>query len=69
MAQAGQASGDLGRPVEGVLWMLTTTLAFVGVNGIVRHLGTELPAAQSAAVSASLLAAAQEQQEGESSAH
>ncbi|MBY0350980.1 MAG: DMT family transporter [Tabrizicola sp.] len=28
--------------------MLTTTLAFVGVNGIVRHLGTELPAAQSA---------------------
>ncbi|MDK2774601.1 DMT family transporter [Tabrizicola sp.] len=48
MAQAGQASGDLGRPVEGVLWMLTTTLAFVGVNGIVRHLGTELPAAQSA---------------------
>ncbi len=48
MAQAGQASGDLGRPVEGVLWMLTATLAFVGVNGIVRHLGTELPAAQSA---------------------
>lgn len=28
--------------------MLATTLAFVGVNGIVRHLGTELPAAQSA---------------------
>lgn len=25
-----------------------TTLAFVGVNGIVRHLGTDLPAAQSA---------------------
>ena len=42
------ASSDLGRPVEGVLWMLATTLAFVGVNGIVRHLGTELPAAQSA---------------------
>lgn len=39
---------DLGRPMEGVLWMLATTLAFVGVNGIVRHLGTELPAAQSA---------------------
>ena len=39
---------DLGRPVEGVLWMLATGLAFVGVNGIVRHLGTELPAAQSA---------------------
>ncbi|MFN4202536.1 MAG: DMT family transporter [Tabrizicola sp.] len=39
---------DLGRPVEGVLWMLATTLAFVGVNGIVRYLGTDLPAAQSA---------------------
>lgn len=39
---------DLGRPVEGVLWMLATTLFFVGVNGIVRHLGTEIPAAQSA---------------------
>jgi drug/metabolite transporter (DMT)-like permease len=41
-------STDLGRPVEGALWMLLTTLAFVGVNGIVRHLGTDLPAAQSA---------------------
>lgn len=43
-----QRMTDLGRPVEGVLWMLATTLAFVGVNGIVRHLGTDLPAAQSA---------------------
>jgi drug/metabolite transporter (DMT)-like permease len=43
-----QTVSDLGRPVEGVFWMLTTTLAFVGVNGIVRHLGTDLPAAQSA---------------------
>ncbi|WP_235019393.1 DMT family transporter [Tabrizicola flagellatus] len=43
-----RALTDLGRPVEGVLWMLATTLAFVGVNGIVRYLGTELPAAQSA---------------------
>lgn len=43
-----RALTDLGRPVEGVLWMLATGLAFVGVNGIVRHLGTELPAAQSA---------------------
>lgn len=43
-----QRMSDLGRPVEGVLWMLATTLAFVGVNGIVRHLGTDLPAAQSA---------------------
>lgn len=39
---------DLGRPVEGVLWMLASGLSFVGVNGIVRYLGTDLPAAQSA---------------------
>lgn len=43
-----RAATDLGRPLEGVLWMLATTVAFVGVNGIVRHLGTDLPAAQSA---------------------
>jgi drug/metabolite transporter (DMT)-like permease len=36
------------RPVEAVLWMLATGLCFVGVTGIVRHLGTDLPAAQSA---------------------
>jgi drug/metabolite transporter (DMT)-like permease len=39
---------DLGRPVEGILWMLATGVAFVAVNGIVKHLGTEIPAAQSA---------------------
>lgn len=43
-----RAMSDLGRPVEGVLWMLATGVAFVGVNGVVRHLGTDLPAAQSA---------------------
>lgn len=35
-------------PVAGVLWMLVSTLCFVGVNGTVRALGTDLPAAQSA---------------------
>jgi drug/metabolite transporter (DMT)-like permease len=44
---AVQAS-DLGRPLEGALWMMGAGLSFVGVNGIVRFLGTELPAAQSA---------------------
>jgi drug/metabolite transporter (DMT)-like permease len=39
---------DLGRPVDGVIWMISAGLAFVGVNGIVRYLGTDLPAAQSA---------------------
>lgn len=36
------------RTLEGVLWMLGSGLSFVAVNGIVRHLGTELPAAQGA---------------------
>lgn len=36
------------RPVRGVLWMLASGLCFVAVNAIVRHLGTALPAAQSA---------------------
>lgn len=39
---------NLGRPLQGVLWMLASGLSFVGVNGIVRYLGTDLPAAQSA---------------------
>jgi drug/metabolite transporter (DMT)-like permease len=39
---------DLGRPREGIFWMVLSGLSFVGVNGIVRYLGTELPAAQSA---------------------
>lgn len=37
-----------GHPVAGALWMLASGLSFVGVTGIVRHLGTDLPAAQSA---------------------
>ena len=36
------------RPVVGVLWMLASGLSFVAVTGIVRYLGTDLPAAQSA---------------------
>lgn len=39
---------DLGRPVAGALWMLTCGLSFVGVTGIVRYIGTDLPAAQQA---------------------
>jgi drug/metabolite transporter (DMT)-like permease len=36
------------RPLMGVVWMLASGLSFVGVTGVVRHLGTDLPAAQSA---------------------
>ena len=35
-------------PLRGVLWMLAAGISFVGVNGVVRYLGTDLPAAQSA---------------------
>jgi drug/metabolite transporter (DMT)-like permease len=36
------------RPIEGVVWMVLTGLHFVAVTGIVRQLGTDIPAAQSA---------------------
>lgn len=35
-------------PVIGVVWMLASGLCFVVVTGVVRYLGTDLPAAQSA---------------------
>lgn len=34
--------------VEGILWMVVSTLMFVSVTGIVRHLGSDLPAAEAA---------------------
>lgn len=45
---AQDPSRPVQNPVAGVLWMLATGLCFVGVTGVVRHLGTDLPAAQSA---------------------
>jgi drug/metabolite transporter (DMT)-like permease len=41
-------TAQLSGPLRGVLWMIASGLSFVGVNGIVRYLGTDLPAAQSA---------------------
>lgn len=41
-AQAGM------RPFQGLLWMVASTLVMVGVNGVIKHLGTDIPAAQSA---------------------
>lgn len=34
--------------LQGVAWMVLSGLSFVGVNGVVKYLGTDLPAAQSA---------------------
>jgi len=39
---------DLGHPVAGMAWMLASGLSFVAVTGIVRYLGTALPAAEAA---------------------
>ncbi|MGB5560493.1 MAG: DMT family transporter [Paracoccaceae bacterium] len=36
------------RPLAGIFWMLASGLSFVGVTGIVRYLGTDLPAVQNA---------------------
>ena len=48
--QDSVAAAPLSRPLEAILWMLGSGLCFVGVTGVVRHLGTDLPAAQSAFV-------------------
>jgi drug/metabolite transporter (DMT)-like permease len=42
------AAPPAARPLAGIFWMLAAGLSFVGVTGVVRHLGTDLPAAQSA---------------------
>lgn len=43
--ESGRATG---RALAGIGWMLLSGLCFVGVNGVVKYLGTDLPAAQSA---------------------
>jgi drug/metabolite transporter (DMT)-like permease len=39
---------DAPRPLAGITWMLVTGVLFVGVTGVVKHVGSELPAIQSA---------------------
>ncbi len=36
------------RPVAGIIWMVVTGFCFVAVTAIVKHVGSDLPAAQSA---------------------
>jgi drug/metabolite transporter (DMT)-like permease len=40
--------GGQEKSLRGVAWMVISGLAFVGVNGVVKHLGTGLPAVQAA---------------------
>lgn len=39
---------DMGRPRAGIAWMVLCGLAFVVQNGVVRHLGTQVPVLQAA---------------------
>jgi drug/metabolite transporter (DMT)-like permease len=48
MSFAAKSDLPIASPLRGVLWMLAAGISFVGVNAIVRYLGTDLPAAQSA---------------------
>jgi drug/metabolite transporter (DMT)-like permease len=48
MTHTSTPAAVLSGPLRGVLWMVASGLSFVGVNAIVRYLGTDLPAAQSA---------------------
>ena len=45
---ADTAAPAAARPVAGILWMLLTGASFVAVTAIVKHVGSDLPAAQSA---------------------
>lgn len=36
------------RTLQGILWMILTSFLFVGVTGIVRHLGSDMPAIEAA---------------------
>lgn len=48
-AESRATSGAGGsRPLAGVAWMLLTGIFFVGVTGVVKHVGSEVPAAQAA---------------------
>ncbi|MDA1311190.1 MAG: DMT family transporter [Proteobacteria bacterium] len=45
---AAPLSSSPDRTLIGIGWMLLTTLLFVGVTGIVRHLGSDIPAVEAA---------------------
>lgn len=48
MSSFPESAAPIASPLRGILWMLAAGISFVGVNAIVRYLGTDLPAAQSA---------------------
>ena len=41
-------AAEANRPVAGIVWMIVTGVLFVGVTAVVKHVGDDLPAAQSA---------------------
>ena len=48
MAVSAQTQPQYGAPWIGIAWMLATGLLFVGVTGIVRYVGSGVPAAEAA---------------------
>jgi drug/metabolite transporter (DMT)-like permease len=44
----GSLNSNQNRPVVGIVWMVLTGLNFVAVTAIVKHIGSDVPAAQSA---------------------
>lgn len=46
--RCGRSAVTPSRPVAGILWMILTGLLFVAMTAIVKHVGSEVPAAQSA---------------------
>lgn len=45
---SGESPKVINLPLQGILWMIVSTLMFVAVTGIVRYLGSGLPAAEAA---------------------
>lgn len=46
--EAGPQTASRNNPLQGIAWMLLTGFLFVAVTGIVRHLGSDMPAIEAA---------------------
>ena len=47
-SQAAPAPGSAAANLRGIAWMLVTGVLFIGVTGIVRHLGSDMSPMQAA---------------------
>ncbi len=44
------APGSAAANIKGIAWMLVTGLLFIGVTGVVRHLGSDMSPMQAAVI-------------------